>query len=1029
MSICNRTAHGNRYRVTFIIDSCFVAFRKVIESVRRYKISIYAHITFSSPLALAEPLRSTMRRPPFLCLFVFLYCLSVTQSHPSLMCDLEAFVKPAYVLPVTQTIVIKQYISYLLVSGLVTVANSTARNCSKLHELCAPLSNCLSKTALLLQRLRRRCQRPPCDSVFWESHSLMPPCGAVAFSSNATGKFTWNITLPSGMVFNISVWEVRSRVMPVGNMRNQPASVCSYAPHLSLERKEGTDGKPVRLYLCGNMPTQNIMSDTEMVLSWESVIPHEENSSFCFSYQPIAKRFYSVHSPAKPSAPCRGIDPRDSFNCPGYQEWATLNIREYYKDNTAHMIRLRNKLTMGNTQFTHLRSHTVSYFWLLTGTVANVPVVTILNCTSERQKTTDAIDEVQLKLFSCPSAMHDDMSIMEHYLLGEPFRCFSDRSAGNTTTEYESNAGDLTIQMTALLSDQIDFYGDIFYRLLPCPGPHCNLSVYTIANETRISMSSLEHRQQQHIMLFPVSYRSGFLMLSNLTVDFVAPTHPLCGWGGIYIYELLPVSLIAKICSPWVADAWNGSLRREDGRSRLYFNNRPLLLIVKSYHPSSLILIESIVSLSQCAGFVNPAFQQLPQGTYRGIPGIGTVSFSRKSVSVWHIGGCCQIQHLLMDGDYMYEDYYASSYQSRIKGRTPTHTIGWIRNKVLTDRSYKALASLREMNSSWKMYCEPYGIKLTFPKFDMKEGGWLSFAPMIQYEYIMIFQTYCLVIGLGQVIALRYREEPSEPVCLTPAEVEKDLALYPKEYIDVPLLATTCGSFGYREKMFPGGGKLSFMFNKPSITALCCSLDLEMHIQTQHLPFVRSLFLAEHILPTLGDRSPLPAAFNWYCHNNDTCTNWNKFPGPAEIVRPLGRVWTTNFLHTDCATLYVNRKSLPAVGNNYIMNVSFAYFEWYNAIYQKDAIRPTERDYCFHGGSVCYNMHMLRNVSWEEASRLCAINNSTLLSTPSDHEWQLVRHLFAKEIALMNRVRLTTTSFINLRLQSVSEKKEFLSSL
>ena len=976
-----------------------------------------------------------MRRPPFLCLFVFLFCSSVTQSRPSLMCDLEAFVKPAYVLPVTQTTVMKQYISYLLVSGLVTVANSTARNCSKLHELCAPLSNCLSKTALLLQRLKHRCQRPRCDSVFWESHSLMPPCGAVAFSSNATGKFTWNITLPSGMVFNISVWEVRSRVMPIGNMRNQPASVCSYAPHLRLEMNESVDGKPVRLYLCGKMPTQNIISDTEMVLSWENVIPHEEKSSFCFSYQPIAKRFYSVHSLAKPSAPCKRMDPRDSYKCKGLREWQNLNLREYYKDNTAHMIRLRDKLTMGNTQFTHLGSHTVSYFWLLTGTVANTPVLTILNCTSKRQKPTDAIDKVQLKLFSCPIAMHDDMSNMEQYLLGQPLHCFSDRSAGNTTTEYESKAGDLTIQMTALLSDQIDFYGDIFYRLLPCPGPHCDLSKYTIANKTRrISLSSLEPILQQRIMLLPGTYSSGLLMLSNLTVDFVAPTHPLCGWGGIYIYELLPLSLIAKICSPWVADAWNGSLQRQDGTSRLYFNDRPLLLIVKSYHPTSLILIELIVSLSQCAGFVNPAFQLLLENTYSVIPGICTVGFKRNSVSVSH-HGCCQIQHLLMDGDYMYEDYYGSHYRSRIEGRTPTHTIGWIRNKVLTDRSYEALASFRERNSSWEMYCEPRGIKLNFPKLDPKKGGWVSFTPMLQYEYIMIFQAYCLVIGLGQVTILRYQDPPSEPVCLTPAEVEKDLPLYPKEHIDVPLLATTCGSFGYKEKMFTDDGQLSFLFNKPSITPLCCSLDLDMHIQTQHLPFVESLFLAEHILPTLNYVFPWPAASKWFCDDNDTCPDWDKVPGPTEIVRPLGRVWTTNSLLTRCVMLYVKRKPLPAVGNNYIINVSFVFSESDIPLYQREPNFPIEWhawDHCFYEGSVCYKVYMVKKASWEEATRLCTINNSTLLSTPSDHEWQHVRYLFGKEVVLMNRVLLTMTSFINLRLlqaQTVSEKTKIFERL
>ena len=808
--------------------------------------------------------------------------------------------------------------------------------------------------------------------------------------------------------------------MPVGNMRNPPRSVCSYVPHLRLERNESIYGEAAGLDLCGSMPTQNIMSDTEMVLSWESVIPHEENSSFCFSYQPIAKRFYSVYSPAEPSAPCKGIDTSKLLYCPGFNEWAVSNIIEYYKDDTAH-IRLRNKLTMGNTQYTHERSNTVRYFWLLTGTVVNTPVLTIRNCTSERRTNTITRDEVQLKVFSCPSAMHDDISAMERYLLGQPLHCSSDGSAGNATSEYESKAGDLTIQMTALLSDRIDFRGDILYRILTCPSTQCDQSVHIIKTETRINTSTLAARLQQRIMLFPPVHSSGFLMLSNLTVDFVAPTHHLCGWGGIYIYELRPLSLVAKICSPWVAKAWNGSLQRQDGRSRLYFNNRPLLLIVKSYHPTSLILIESIVSLSQCAGFVNLAFQKILSGTYRVITGTGRVGLPHGYITVVHTEGCCQIQHLLMDGNYMYEDYYGSSYQSRLQGRTPIHSIGVIRNKVLTDSAYEALASLRDRNSSWKMHCEPYGIKLTFPKFDLHEGGWVNFAPLIQHDYIAIFQAYCLVIGLGQVTALRYRAEPSEPICLTSTEAEKDLALYPTDKVHVPLLATTCGRFGYREKMFPDGGKLKFMFNKPSIGAFCCSLDLDMHIQTQHLTFVASLFLAEHMLPKAGDWSvPLQAAFKWSCGDNKTCTEWEKVPGPTEIVRPLGRVWTINSLHTECAALHVSKKPLLNVGNNYILNVSFVFTEWYNVLDQEDGSNERETDYCFRLANVCYTIRLVKYASWEDASQLCAIHNSTLLSTPSDYEWEFVKYLFAKKATLMDHVRLTMTSFINLRLQRVS---------
>ncbi len=88
-------------------------------------------------------------------------------------------------------------------------------------------------------------------------------------------------------------------------------------------------------------------------------------------------------------------------------------------------------------------------------------------------------------------------------------------------------AADLTVQLSQLFSDHIAFLGAISYRRLICPDRYCEQSVYNISTKTRISTSSLEPNLQQRILLFPASNSSEFLMLSDLTVEFAAPTYPL----------------------------------------------------------------------------------------------------------------------------------------------------------------------------------------------------------------------------------------------------------------------------------------------------------------------------------------------------------------------------------------------------------------------------------------------------------------------------------------------------------------------
>lgn len=165
--------------------------------------------------------------------------------------------------------------------------------------------------------------------------------------------------------------------------------------------------EPVRLELCGNMPTQHIIFGTEMELSWKSVIRYEESSSFCFSYQPIANTVYFISS-AFQKARCNLPylhRPRGAGGfCRDITTWDDSSTNEYYNDIFADAeSSFETALTCSSIHYVHvlLELTAIRYFWLATGTVVNIPVVTISTFTCRRQETAGTIDDVQLKAFSC----------------------------------------------------------------------------------------------------------------------------------------------------------------------------------------------------------------------------------------------------------------------------------------------------------------------------------------------------------------------------------------------------------------------------------------------------------------------------------------------------------------------------------------------------------------------------------------------------------------------------------------------------
>ncbi len=765
-----------------------------------------------------------------------------------------------------QSSMITQFTNYMIVRGM-TCGLHKSFGLSYCSPICTPLASSSTSIYLQVKTVMMKCHRPLCSKSPWLLQSRVPPCGTLVISSNMT-KLAENpvvhldVTLPPYLEFNFTIWKIISKRDPLAKPK------CRNAPHLKVLERDSY-GFKMRSRLCGNTPIQTIVSAVQTVrVTWNSAFPYEEDTSVCLSYQATSTGYARQYTPAYPLSFLANYL-KDEFIDRGYNvgvfsrfDYIAIlrhniwNISKVLKPFVTYIFD-KNMLSRYST------GGVLHRVWSITGSVYYVPQFALVNfsCAADMG---NSIERPTLKIFDHPLAQYDPIWLVQSYMIGSPISC-------NTTVPsllYNSSIGDLTLQLTAA-DNYAQIFGKVRYIAMSCPGNYCEMTVKNVSaskgkrfSMTSHGMTSHAGRIQQRILIARSAHETGFTAISNFSVRIHGLTHMPCYYGGLFIYELEPLTLIAKICTPWVANAWYYAVRRSGGTNGLFFNTRPILFVIKSYGEKLSVQLEGYTTISRCSGIVNAAFRDMVLKTE--VSEIGkTMLLDVNRYAVKHVNGCFQLSHILTDGNYLTSDQrtvfsiYASHDSS---SNLANHTIQASLNanietpvevKVVSSADQNSTIVFSAHESSRRTQsCSIFTVDLGLTDsnhFNFNESYVLSLLPG-RRSYSVGFSAQCMVLGINPVITMEYIPTLTHS-CLQADEMKRHVRAFATilrpDHNLVTFPSLICGKF---QTFHPAGQSLTtiVIFNKPSFSPLCCILGLDIFFPKLHLSMLHSLVIEEH---------------------------------------------------------------------------------------------------------------------------------------------------------------------------------------
>ncbi len=664
-------------------------------------------------------------------------------------------------------------------------------------------------------------------------------------------KLMLKFTLPACLEFNITIWKVTSKRDPLAKPK------CKNSAYLTLFDSYTFNPLHERPIFCDNasvlisiaLPVQTAY------LFWKSDFPYEKATSVCLTYQTTAIGYIRQYAPSYNWLPLTnyfkdGLIDRD-FNVDmsrmlliSQRRHGIRNISEVFKDFATYVF---DK----NMLYSYSAGSVLHRVWSITGNIYYIPQFQLGNfsCTTHNGNSNK---HPTLEIFVHPLAHFDVIWQILPYVIGPPIKC-------NKTVSsrlYDSSIGDLTLLLTASIADD----AHILYIVLPCPGDHCENTVKTISDSkgNTCTMTSHSRNTQQRLLIEKSDHDTGFIAISNFSIRINGLTHMPCYYGGLFIYELEPLTLVAKICTPWVAEAWYYAVKRVDGTNGIWFNTRPIMFVIKSYGVKFSVHVEGYATTSQCSGVVNSAFRDIASKIK--VSQSGEIMWNpphRRAVG--HAHGCFQLSHILTDGMYLTAEQsiqlliYASD---DTFGNVANHTIEatvnakietWLNFEIVRSAYQNATAAFtaNEM-SKGKRSCRIFEAELGLldaNPFTCNESYVVSLLPG-RRSYSVGFSEQCLVLGINPVFTMDYISAPMHS-CLKPVEMKRRVRqFYPfmsLQHNAVSLSSLICGSL---HDFYPNPEKalLTFIiFNKPSFKSVCCVLDLDINVYKKHLHVLRAI--------------------------------------------------------------------------------------------------------------------------------------------------------------------------------------------
>ncbi len=908
-----------------------------------------------------------------------------------------------------QQVLLESLINYVLLKGIFCqTPHQQAHKCTCPHmtEITKALYNQTSSVLFLCA------PSFACTKKYSITKSKVSPCGSVSYFNEGKVHLKFRLTLPTYIVFNLTLWHLQSRHNP------DVINPCLYVQNIIIQ-DDGydwwTNPDVLKMRLCGTAPPQNMLSSTNRVtIIWESIAQYHETAGFCLTFQPVVPGYAAMEAYGKPYSADWGDNPPNL-------------LRVTNDELTADDKKIHLTLTgIPNFFIKYTRGQIVDYTFTFTGSALEVPNfrLEVFHCSHGTD--IDSAGSV-VTIYDYPTIPFDQVAEIERYMISK-LRCI--RCMFEVPGDvYKSTIGDLTVKLSVQPYERVSVTGTVTYRQLPCPGQYCNLTLQTVPQRGKVnfSLSSAQHASQQRLLLsLDSETTTEYMLLTNLSFEFSAFTRFPCTYGGIYIYEARnealsldaflhkdSLSLLAKICSPWLARIWTGGKSNFAG---LYFNVRPLLFIVKSYGYHSSGRLGGFASLSDCAGVVNFLADKQPRRYV--VPGRGVLTMPAfvdylNFPSVRHHRGCLVIQNIIWGYEYnpnRNTDGLFMNFTSNISTHHPEHTIG-------SSSNGPPLQPELTLFVSCFLAAFPAGIYMN--KFHSTQ----TLRPL-RSGYYLHFSYSCLIQGERPFVILRYPGAVFGARCM-PSERVAELSQYESEEQTYRVPLAICSALSLTGAMYRAPYyKLHMVLPRPYAIPLCCILRIEISVQAAVLARLLRLRFRDNTVSTV-------LVETWW-------KMWKPNPSLHDIVYPdflsgkrirlFSPRWSVSTLFGDAA-LIIEFQDRPGIVSPVtpLLHMTFNYTMWQGLLPPIDTqtghdVDPGSKHFCFLGNESCYYALAINDVSWEDAKNVCESRGWSLLTSPSDIEWKKIETLVAFNPNMIQGHRSVSVSFINLRYLKVSSQ-------
>ncbi len=399
-----------------------------------------------------------------------------------------------------------------------------------------------------------------------EFHSFLVPCGMLFGIAVGPTLREWELRTIRSSSLNITIRHVASIWDTVS---------CHYYPNLRIT----DEGQPHSILtasnvtICGNSPQQTYFSASSRVsVSWLSRIFDVNKESFLLSYETVV---------------------------PGYANY-------YYPQIELRTV-CSEDCTIGEASFPFLyKGNAYMYTWYVAGLVLTAPTLHIneFRCT----ETSETDDTITLTVYDAPLSLLDRTFLeMDASRVIKTLVC----SDSILDESHKSSIGDLTLILTGRYGYKRELNASLVYDPIPCNDTACSAVTHRLFGGSPKGFRLLSQGTSQQRAIFRPRPRQGssFLTFDDLEVHFEGFTHMPCTMGGLFLYYLQPLGRIGEVCSDWTAEIWSGALKQEDGTTRFYLGDRPVMFVIKTYKGFTEGTIVGRVLLGNCLGVINKGFR------------------------------------------------------------------------------------------------------------------------------------------------------------------------------------------------------------------------------------------------------------------------------------------------------------------------------------------------------------------------------------------------------------------------------------